>query len=261
MFDVKGFMEKALSQQRNLLRIYEQRLKTLPKGSLTMSYSRGKAYYQKYYQGKRTYLGSRDQKDVYDLQVRKILEGMCKRIKANELLILDFLDKYETPLPEPVQKSLGKAYQTNHLNLFSSQRQKKNQNWAEQPYQRNNAYAEQLTQKTLKGDFVRSKSEVIIANSYFSKYIQYRCEEVIKVGNHTFAPDFSVFIPRLNKVKYHEHFGMMHDPRYRERAFEKMGAYIAAGYRPYEDIIFTFDDLDGSIDAQVLDALIENFMR
>ena len=54
---------------------------------------------------------------------------------------------------------------------------------------------------------------------------------------------------------------MMHDPVYRERALKKINEYIAAGYRPYEDILFTFDDLDGNIDAQVLDNLIETFMR
>ncbi len=261
MFDVKNFMEKALRQQRNLLRIYEQRLKKLPAGSLTISRSRGRAYYQKYFRGKRTYLGSSEKKEVRDLQARKTLECMCERIKSNELLILDFLNKYQTPLPESVQKTLGEAYQNDQLDLFSIPVRKNNQNWAEQPYRRNSMYPEQLTQKTLRGDFVRSKSEVIIANTYFSKTILYRCEEVIQVGNYTFAPDFSVWVASLDKVKYHEHFGMMHDPRYREKALKKINEYIAAGYRPYEDILFTFDDLEGNIDAQVLDNLIEAFMR
>lgn len=261
MFDVKNFMEKALRQQRSLLRIYEQRLKKLPVGSLSVSYSKGRPYYQKYFQGEKSYLGNREQKEVRDLQVRKTLECMCERIKSNELLILDFLDKYQTPLPEYVQKTLGEAYRNDQLDLFSAPVRKNKQNWVEQPYKRNSLYPEQLKQKTLRGDFVRSKSEVIIANTYFSKNILYRCEEVIRVGVHTFAPDFSVWVARLDKVKYHEHFGMMHDPVYRERALKKINEYIAAGYRPYEDILFTFDDLDGNIDAQVLDNLIETFMR
>ena len=261
MFDVSGFMEKALRQQRNLLRIYEQRLKKLPAGSLLISYSKGKAYYQKYNQGKRTYLGKKDKKEVHDLQARKTLEEMCERIKANEVLILDFLEKYQRPLPEDVKKTLGKAYQNDQLNLFSDSPQGNDKNWGDRPYRRNTAYPEQLTQKTLKGDYVRSKSEVIISNSYFAKSIPYRCEELIEVGNHIFAPDFAVWVERLKKVKYHEHFGMMHDPHYREKAFRKINEYIAAGFRPYEDILFTFDDLDGNIDAQILDTLIETFMK
>ena len=38
-----------------------------------------------------------------------------------------------------------------------------------------------------------------------------------------------------------------------------MSVYIENGYRPYEDIVFTFDDLDGNIDAKNLETLIENF--
>ena len=206
MYDVRDFMERALRQQRNLLKIYEKRVNDLPEGTLSVSRSKGKLYYRKHCQG------------------------------------------------------IGKAYQNCDLDLFSVQKRKDNRDWGNRPYQRNTGYPEQLTQKTQKGDFVRSKSEVIIANAYFAKGVQYRYEEIIKVGGRTFAPDFSILVPRLNKVKYHEHFGMMHDPHYRETALQKIGTYVAAGFRPYEDILFTFDDLNGNIDAQVLDVLIDEFM-
>ena len=39
-----------------------------------------------------------------------------------------------------------------------------------------------------------------------------------------------------------------------------MEYYIVNGYRPYEDILFTFDDLDGNIDARALELLIDHFM-
>lgn len=112
----------------------------------------------------------------------------------------------------------------------------------------------------MKGDMVRSKSEVIISNTYLLKRAQYRYEEETKVGNKTFAPDFKVLIPRTNKIKLHEHFGRMDDPEYRRKAMWKMEYYIVNGYRPYEDILFTFDDLDGNIDARALELLIDHFM-
>lgn len=195
------------------------------------------------------------------LQSRKMLSEMSERIERNSRLMQMFLEKYQDPLPYAVEADLGMAYQGQSFNLFSLQEKQNSKKWCDQPYERNAAYPEKLTQKTMRGDFVRSKSEVIIANAYFAKDIQYRCEEIVRVGEKNFAPDFTVLVPRLNKTKYHEHFGMMHDKQYRDRALYKIGAYIAAGYRPYEDVIFTFDDIDGNIDTQVLDNLINTFCR
>lgn len=87
------------------------------------------------------------------------------------------------------------------------------------------------------------------------------CQREIWVGNKLLAPDFRVLVPRQNKIKIHEHFGRMDDPEYRRKAMWKIEHYIVNGYRPYVDILFTFDDLDGNIDAQALDLLIDNFMR
>ena len=221
---------------------------------------RGNKYYLKYEDGIRTYLGNEKVDEVQELKLRKILFDISSKIKSNEPLILDFLNKYRDPSPQVSIQSLGPAYQSTKIDLFSFNKNGSEKNWGDQPYSRNEKHPEQLTQKTLKGDLVRSKSEVIIANTYLVKSAQYRYEEMTQVGNKLFAPDFKVFIPRLNKIKIHEHFGQMHEEKYRESAMWKMEYYIANGYRPYEDILFTFDDLDGNIDAQVLDLLITNFM-
>lgn len=260
MYDVKDFLERALRQQRNMLKIYEKQLKNLPEGSLSVSKSKGHSYYRKHFQGERIYLGREDHEQVQELQKRKLLVDISERIKNNEPLFLDFLEKYQDPSPTSVQQSLGKAYRIDKLNLLSNSNKRTNKNWAEQPYRRNSLYPEQLKHKTLRGDYVRSKSEVIIANTYLAKKLLYRCEPLIQVGEKTLAPDFAVLVKRLEKVKYHEHFGMMHDSHYRANAMRKIGLYISNGFRPYEDIIFTFDDLDGNINAQVLDILIEEFM-
>lgn len=37
MFDVKDFLERALRQQQNMLKIYEKQLQTLPEGNLSAS--------------------------------------------------------------------------------------------------------------------------------------------------------------------------------------------------------------------------------
>lgn len=261
MYDVKDFLERALRQQRNMLKIYEKRLTELPEGSLSVSCKKGVNYYCKHKDGLRTYIGKGESTEVQALQDRKILSEVIKRMENNNQLIEDFLRNYKDPSPYSVEANVGRAYRNQNVNFLRLNGKRSSRKWCDQSYQKNTAYPEQLTQKTLRGDCVRSKSEVIIANAYFAKDIQYRYEEILRVGNRTFAPDFTISISRLNKIKYHEHFGMMHDKQYRERAFQKIEAYIAAGYRPYEDIIFTFDDLDGNINTQILDKVIDAFCR
>lgn len=86
MYDVKDFLERALFQQKNLLKVLEKRLKTLPEGKLSVSRKKGKKYYCKHKDGKRTYLGKEDLKEIQDLQLRKHLDEMTSWIKDNEIL-------------------------------------------------------------------------------------------------------------------------------------------------------------------------------
>ncbi|MBR3786566.1 MAG: hypothetical protein IKJ77_09185 [Firmicutes bacterium] len=260
MYDVKDFLERALRQHRNMMKICEKQLRSLPEGNLSVYQKNGRNYYNKYDQGSTIYLGNENQHEVQELMKRKILFHTAERMKHNEQLMMDFLEAYQDPNPESVRESLGQAYQSEQIDLFSVHKRKSKLDWGDQPYRRSEKYPEQLTHKTMKGDMVRSKSEVIIANTYFIKNAQYRYEEITEIGSKYFAPDFKVLIPRINKIKMHEHFGRMDDPEYRRNAMWKIEYYITNGYRPYEDILFTFDDLDGNIDAQALDRLITNFM-
>lgn len=260
MYDVKDFLERALRQQRNMLKVYEKTLQGVPQSTLFVYQKNGKKYYNKYEKGVTTYLGNEKSEDVQELRRQKILFDMAERMKHNDPLIMEFLEEYQDPSLESVVGCLGKAYQSEQIDLFSIHRCHSSRNWGDQPYKRSQKYPEQLKHKTMKGDMVRSKSEVIISNTYLLKRVQYRYEEETMIGNKIFAPDFKILIPRINKTKIHEHFGRMDDPEYRRKAMWKIEYYIANGYRPYEDIIFTFDDLDGNIDAQALELLIDNFM-
>lgn len=258
MFDIKYILEQELRYQKNMEQVYLGELKNLPEGSLSLLNIKGKDYFYKYAAGERTYLGGRKSKEIEDLQARKIISTCLKRIKHNQVLMEKVLEKYQSIDLENVRLSLSRAYQRDSLDVLSANT-KKNKNWGDQDYQRSTLHPEALVHRTLKGDFVRSKSEVIIANTLYMKGLEYRSEELTKVGSHIFAPDFKILAPSTNKVKILEHFGMMNNPEYREKALKKMSTYIENGYRPYEDILFTFDDLNGNIDAMNLELLITSF--
>ncbi|MBR3755608.1 MAG: hypothetical protein IKK48_00730 [Firmicutes bacterium] len=258
MFDLNRIVEQELRTQQNLKKVYEKRINDLPKGILSVTEKKGNLYYSKYADNKKIYLG-KDCSEIDALKARKLLTETTRRMEVNEVLMKQFLQEYQDVSLDVVEASLSKAYKSDNGKSFEMIHVPNYKNWGEQEYRRDTKYPETLVHRTMKGDYVRSKSEVIIANCYYTKNIQYRSEEVTQVGKYIFAPDFKILVPGKRKIKLHEHFGMMHNSEYREKALWKMFVYIENGYRPYEDIIFTFDDLDGNIDTKNLDILITSF--
>ena len=55
---------------------------------------------------------------------------------------------------------------------------------------------------------MRNPSEAIISNIFFTKKIEYRYEEVIKINGKIIVPDFRILVKSENRIKILEHFGM-----------------------------------------------------
>lgn len=80
--------------------------------------------------------------------------------------------------------------------------------------------------KTRKGDFVRSKSEVIISNLLYDEGLQYDYETKLFYGNagKWIEPDFTV--THGGKTYYWEHLGLIGTELYDERWIEKQSIYM-----------------------------------
>lgn len=77
---------------------------------------------------------------------------------------------------------------------------------------------------TEKGDKVRSKSEVIIANTLYNKNIPYEYEKILITPNgKKMSPDFTIQIHGKNY--YLEHIGMLNNERYSEKWLRKRKSY------------------------------------
>ena len=77
---------------------------------------------------------------------------------------------------------------------------------------------------TTKGDLVRSKSEVIIANLLYQYGIKYEYEKKLKYNDKWIEPDFTVTLD--NKEEYYwEHLGMLGLESYDNRWIEKQEIY------------------------------------
>ncbi|MEK3984247.1 AAA family ATPase [Paenibacillus sp. FSL K6-3166] len=121
-------------------------------------------------------------------------------------------------------------------------------------------FEENLIHKTIRGEMVRSKSEVIVANILDKMKIEYFYEEPLNISGKTYIPDFT--LRYQGKTSYLEHLGMLRDKSYKKRWDEKRSNYESVGIS--EDIgnlIITEDGLDGSLDAMLIESKIQNWIK
>lgn len=126
---------------------------------------------------------------------------------------------------------------------------------------------DRLIHRTSRGDLVRSKSEVIIANLLHSNGIDYRYEEPLEIDGLTKFPDFTIEDDDTGERYYWEHLGMLSNEAYRRRWEEKVQWLKGHGIYPIEDgggpmgtLIVTQDSADGGIDSEEVSRLIKELL-
>ena len=144
--------------------------------------------------------------------------------------------------------------------------------WLKQEYRKKKIPPEVPPLFTEKGEQVRSKSEVIIANSLKAAGVPYRYEFPLLMDKNANDPDF----PDYDFCKLHpdfyclnlrtrrefawEHFGMMDDPEYAARAAEKIQLYQENGFFPGKNLIITMKTSKKPLSSKVLKHLIKEYL-
>lgn len=120
-------------------------------------------------------------------------------------------------------------------------------------------YEDKLVHRTAKGELVRSKSEVIIANALFYKGVQYTYEPEIILEGKIKRPDFQIRDDDTGEMWYWEHCGMMDDPKYKKRWEDKKAFYKKNGIEEGKNLIVTYD-VNGAVDSQEVDRIISDIL-
>lgn len=90
-------------------------------------------------------------------------------------------------------------------------------------------FEEGLIHRTERGELVRSKSEVIIANMLYHMKVDYLYEEPLRGGDGSLRfPDFTIDLSAEMGIRvFIEHLGLLHDPDYRRRWEQKVEWYAS----------------------------------
>lgn len=240
----------------------EKALKNVPEGLLRINQTENKTYYYlrtdpKDFQGK--YIRKKDtdlarklaQKD-YD---EKILRSIEKEIKAIEKYIINCPNIYA----EQIYKNLH-AERQKLIRPIAEPIEEYIRNWENKEYQ-GKGFEENIPEiYTSKGERVRSKSEVIIADLLNKEQIPYRYECPIQLkGWGIVYPDFTAL--NVRKEIYWEHFGMMDDPEYAEKAIDKITRYAENGIIQGCNIILTFETKRNPISSKQIKQMIQQFLE
>jgi hypothetical protein len=119
-------------------------------------------------------------------------------------------------------------------------------------------FADHLVHRTARGELVRSKSEVVIANLLHAAGLDYQYERPLAgvAAPGTVHPDFTFTDAGGDPIVW-EHLGMLDRPGYRASWERRRDWYLANGFRLGETL-FTSEESGAGIDSITLEAQIRH---
>lgn len=260
-------LEEQLAKIQEVIKQKQLALKNTPRGFLRAIKSHNSVqYFQvtdqinkngKYISRKNTILATQLAQKAYDAELLKELKFQQKTLKnAKKLLkkhdLLQVLHKFpqlKSQLMMPVALS-DVEYAAK---------------WQAVNYEKKPFMSEVPEYFTAKGERVRSKSEILIADTLTRFGIPYRYEFPVKLrlndGTKTnFHPDFYCLNLRTRKEFVWEHFGMMDNEEYSSNCAQKMILYQNNGYHPGENLLFTMETNQLPLNTKYIEKIIKKWL-
>lgn len=247
-----------------------------PQGRLTYALQKGRRQYYVARSVNGKYVRTGTNKNIgtiKDLARKEFLIKTCKQIDYNLKVLKKAIDDFKPFDPEVIINSMTAAYRTLPEEYFFTQdglrddftmsmdervsmRMRSHEEWAQLPYEQSNFKPEERNKLTSRGQRMRSKTEVMIAEKLYEYGVPFRYEQLIDVGKWKLAPDFT-FEDRRKEEFYWEYCGMMDNIQYVGQHKWKMNVYQENGILPWENLIVTYDK-GNNINMAVIDSVIRN---
>lgn len=259
-------LEDRIKEEKELLekRVEQLKLKIAdaPDGSLhfTRQGNSIKYYHSITEEGvrKRSYISKSDISFIRSLLLKKFWSWSLDSAQNELSAIQAYLDKHISD--EQAKASFQKSFPPESLTLLgnSADLSRSADDWQNASYEKLTAHPEQKMHKTARGELVRSKSEVIIANCLYKHHIPYRYENQLLLGGAPCYPDFTILHPSKNCLYIWEHFGLMDQHAYRERSIEKLNNYMRFGYTPSMNLICTYESSKTALSGSYVEMLVRH---
>lgn len=111
-----------------------------------------------------------------------------------------------------------------------------------------------------RGEKMRSKSEVLIANALNRYNIPYHYEKPLYIDGKVLHPDFTILNVRFRSEYIWEHFGKMGDQAYAENVMFKLNRYMTNGFLPGKNLIFTVESQTLKFGTRQIETMIHEYL-
>ncbi|MBQ6551673.1 MAG: hypothetical protein IJL78_09730 [Lachnospiraceae bacterium] len=261
-FDLYAAIEKRERMLNALIKELSERVNAAPAGMLhSKRHGKGFQYYRRMRADDTNgvYLAKKDMKLIRELAQKEYDAQLLSEIMTEHGLLLEYLHRVERDsmrrsidLVRPgLQPLVRPVIQTDEEFV---------REWLSFEYTGKSFPPDAAPLFTKKNEQVRSKSEILIANTLADLGIPYRYECPLQLPNRLIYPDFTALNVRLRKVVYIEHFGMMLDPDYCEHALNKISSYEEAGIFPGRDLLFLHETPLRPLDLRLTTTLFKSFL-
>ena len=133
--------------------------------------------------------------------------------------------------------------------------------WYEQHPGGMNPYDDPPERDTLRGEKVRTKSEQILADTFYHLGIPYQYEpEFVLNSGYCKYPDFVLLNVLQRKTYYWEHMGLTDEDGYATKNFKKLLVYEKNGLVLGENLIITLETADMPLDMKMVNTKIHDYL-
>ena len=236
----------------NLLKFLKREHESLPAGYIVIR-GKGKRYSQRI--DGRDYGITQKTDKIQQLVRKRYVDVLIKEITKYLNTPLKDIHLHKFPTHEEIIRSFPPTVQAlpdSYFKLSSLGA------WIAEPFIKRSDHKDGLIFPTKSGFYVRSKEEVILANTLFDNNIPFKYEAPFQLGNITVHPDFTLINPYTGKRFIWEHIGAFHIEKYGEKAHRKILAYTQSGLLLNETLIITYAS-DITTEGRI-QALIENII-
>ena len=249
-------LEKSKQIGRQIDDIKKQ-LKKMPKGKLISTHV---GPYSKWYQSDghtKQYIKKKDRPLAEQLAAKKYLTQLLEDLSREKIAIDSYLEQHLNYEPK-AEKMLAESSEVQELlSSYFIPLSEELDNWETSPYERNLKHPEHLKHKIGKEEYVRSKSEAMIAKILRVNKIPFRYECAITINGVTLYPDFTIRHPKTGQVYYWEHFGLADDMSYVKSMNYKLELYISNNIIPTVNLITTYESKEHPLDFEMVEMLVD----
>lgn len=191
--------------------------------------------------------------------IRKRYIKKALRIMAADIVVLKkAVDRYVEFDEDSVMREFTSAHPRLQEAIFRNRQI--DVDWAGNYVQAKSLFDSDRT--SLAGDktLMRSRGEIIIAEKLRQYDIPFRYEAEFNIPDIPYVPDFMIKRPRDGKIFYWEHFGDVNDEDYMKRNEIKLEVYERYGIVPWDNLIITYDTIDGGVNTPLIEAMIHAWL-